>query len=483
MLETSIAALETVEDPRCAGKVEHRLLDVPVIAACAVLGEAGGFEGIALHGRREREWLGQFLALPNGIPSRDTFRRVLVLVDPDAFGRRLLARVRAALRPEEGAPRQAAVDGETVRRSLDLREGRSPSHPASAHATGHGLVLAQRAAGTEGGGLAAIPGLPDGLAPEGCLAGLDALACRPGLAERIVGRGGDHPLAREGERGKAHAEVKAGFAANALALGAPLRPRLDGFDDGHGRPVRRRAFACADLAPFATLQDWPGLAAVVAVGTIPGRGKAKAEIRHYLSSARLPAGRLAAAARRRRRVENGLHRVLDAASREDASRVRERNAAGNLARLRRIALDLARADTTLKAGLRGERECAGRDDAFAATLMAGRARASPPGSPQEGRMAEKRTRRRFTAELKAEAVRRLLEGGKGLGEVAAELGLGPGQLSAWRDEHLAAGSAEALVRQKAETAELQRLGRENRRLEEEVEILRKAAAFLARGIA
>ena len=98
-------------------------------------------------------------------------------------------------------------------------------------------------------------------------------------------------------------------------------------------------------------------------------------------------------------------------------------------------------------------------------------------------MAERRTRRRFTVEFKAEAVKRLLEGGKGLSEVATELGLSPGQLGAWRNEHLAAGSAEALARQKAEAAELQRLKRENRRLEEEVEILKKAAAFFARGIA
>jgi len=97
-------------------------------------------------------------------------------------------------------------------------------------------------------------------------------------------------------------------------------------------------------------------------------------------------------------------------------------------------------------------------------------------------MAEKRARRRFTAEFKAEAVKRLLEGGKGLSEVATELGLSPGQLSGWRNEHLAAGSKEALAQRKAEQAELQRLKRENKRLEEEVEILRKAAAFFARGI-
>ena len=98
-------------------------------------------------------------------------------------------------------------------------------------------------------------------------------------------------------------------------------------------------------------------------------------------------------------------------------------------------------------------------------------------------MAEKRTRRRFTAEFKAQAVERLLEGGRGLSAVATELGLSPGQLGAWRNEHLAAGSAEALALRKAEQAEMQRLRRENKRLEEEVEILKKAAAFFARGIA
>ena len=98
-------------------------------------------------------------------------------------------------------------------------------------------------------------------------------------------------------------------------------------------------------------------------------------------------------------------------------------------------------------------------------------------------MAEKRTRRRFTAEFKAQAVKRLLEGDRGLSEVATELGLSPGQLSSWRRESLAAGPAAALAARKAEQAELQRLRRENKRLEEEVEILKKAAAFFARGIA
>ncbi len=374
MLEALIAALETIEDPRCEWKVEHRLLDLLVIAVCAVLGEAESFEDIALYGRCKHEWLARFLALPNGIPSHDTFRRVLMLVDPEVFERCFLGWVRAVFRSDKDAPRQIAIDGKTVRGSFDRKHGRSPLHLVSAYATEHGLVLAQRAAEEKKGELTVLPELLDGLDLRRCLVSLDALACRPEIAQRIMGRGGDYLLALKGNRKKAHAEVKDWFAVNAFALGGSLRPFFDAFDDSHGRLVRRRVFACPDVGAFATLKDWPGLAMVLAVETIRrvnGTGKVTAEIRHYLSSAKLPPEMLAAAIRNHWRVENGLHWVLDVTFGEDASRVRERNAARNLALLRRIALNLARADSTLKASLKGKRKYAGWDDSFMATLMAG----------------------------------------------------------------------------------------------------------------
>jgi len=374
MLDALIKELAAIEDPRCEWKVEHRLLDILVIAVCAVLGEAESFEDIALYGRCKEAWLRGFLTLPNGIPSHDTFRRVLMLVDPDAFERSFLGWVRAVFRPEEDGPRQVAIDGKTVRRSFDRGKGRSPLHLVSAYATEGGIVLAQRATETKGGELAVLPDLLDGLDLSGCLVSLDALACHPTIAGHIAGRGGDYLLALKGNRKRAHAEVRDWFAANALALGASLRPCFDAFDDGHGRLVRRRVFACPDIGVFATLKDWPGLRAVLAVETIrgiPGRGKVTAEVRHYLSSAALPPEALAAAIRRHWGIENGLHWVLDVGFREDASRVRERNAARNLALLRKVALNFARADTTLKASLKGKRKYAGWDDTFMATLIAG----------------------------------------------------------------------------------------------------------------
>ena len=115
MLQALIKQLTSIEDPRCAWKVEHRLVDILVIAVCAVLGEAETFEDIALYGRCKETWLRGFLALPNGIPSHDTFRRVFMLIDPDAFERSFLGWVRAVFRPEEGAPRQGRPRGQGER--------------------------------------------------------------------------------------------------------------------------------------------------------------------------------------------------------------------------------------------------------------------------------------------------------------------------------------------------------------------------------
>jgi predicted transposase YbfD/YdcC len=374
MLEALITAFARIEDPRCDWKVEHKLLDILVIAVCAVLAQAESFEDIALYGRCKRDWLQRFLALPGGIPSHDTFRRVLMLVDPARFERCFLDWVRAVFRPEAEGPRQIAIDGKTVRRSFDRQNGRSPLHLVSAFAVEHGLVLAQRAVGAKRGELTALPELLDGLDLRGCLVSLDALACRPEVAEQITARGGDYLLALKGNQKKAHAAVKDWFAANAFARGAALRPCCDGFDESHGRLVRRRVFAGTALEPFAALRPWPGLATVLAVETIRslnGSGKVTAEIRYYLSSSKLPPERLAVAIRGHWSIENGLPWVLDVGFNEDASRVRERTAARNLALLRKIALNLARADRSLKASLKGKRKSAAWDDRFMATLIAG----------------------------------------------------------------------------------------------------------------
>src|SRR3954447_265442 len=308
MLEALISKFAQIEDPRCDWRVEHKLIDVLVIAVCAVIGEAESFEDLALYGRCKRDWLQRFLELPGGIPSHDTFRRVLMLIDPERFERCFLDLVRSVFRPDAGAPRQIAIDGKTVRRSFDRRNSRSPLHLVSAFAVEHGLVLAQRATDAKRGELSVLPDLLDGLDLRGCLVSLDALACRSEIAGQITDRGGDYLLALKGNQTKAHAEVRRWFEGHAFSLGGSLRPSFHAFEDGPGQQVRRRVFAGAELERLATVQRWRGLTAVRAIENIRGingSGKVTAQIRYYLSSSKLPPTQLASAIRSHWAIENG----------------------------------------------------------------------------------------------------------------------------------------------------------------------------------
>ena len=163
----------TIEDPRCDGKVEHRLRDVLVIAVCAVIACAESWEDIALYGRSKLAWLSTFLELPNGIPSHDTFRRVFMLIDPDAFEAGFAAWVGSLA---SGFEREVvAIDGKTIRRSFDHKREQSPLHVVSAWASEQGLVLGQRCVEDKSNEITAVPELLEQLALGNSIVTLDAM--------------------------------------------------------------------------------------------------------------------------------------------------------------------------------------------------------------------------------------------------------------------------------------------------------------------
>jgi predicted transposase YbfD/YdcC len=377
MLEALITEFEAIEDPRDPCKVEHRLVDILVVAVCAVIAAAESFEDMADYGRCKEAWLRGFLALPNGIPSHDTFRRVFMLIDPDALERVFLGWVRSVFapgEPEPGRPRQVAVDGKTLRHSRDRGKGWHPLQLVSADATEHGITLGQAAPPVGAGELAAAPALLDGLDLAGCLVTLDAGFCHKELVGKLRARDADYLVCLKGNQRTLHAAVRAWFEARCFARGAPDHlPADDSADGGHGRLVRRRVFACRELDALPGLRAWPDVRAVLAVETTRshrrGRFGTTTEVRYFLTSAELDAARLGRAVRNHWRVENGLHWVLDVVFAEDACRVAERRAARNLACLRRIALHLARADHARDASLRRKRKQAAWDDTYMARLI------------------------------------------------------------------------------------------------------------------
>ena len=317
-----VEEFSALEDPRCGGKVEHRLINILVIAVCAVIAGAESWEDIALYGRSKIGWLGKFLVLPNGIPAHDTFRRVFMLIDTGRFETCFEAWARsfgATLDREV-----VAIDGKTIRGSFDRGREQGPLHVISAWACDRRLVLGQRQVGDKSNEITAIPELLDVLDIKGAIVTLDAMGCQRTIATKILERGADYLVTLKANQGKKHSAVQELCAATCFSRSATHRSIHDEFDDGHGRLVRRRVFVCPDAMALDPLRDWPGLKSVLALETIRsvnGSGKTEAEIRYFLSSSADRPEVLAKAIRRHWQIENSLHWVLDVTFNEDHCRI------------------------------------------------------------------------------------------------------------------------------------------------------------------
>jgi predicted transposase YbfD/YdcC len=376
MIEGLAACFAGLADPRETRRCDHRLIDILAIAVCAVIACAESWEDIELYGRSKRAWLETFLELPNGIPSHDTFRRVFMLLDPDAFE---ACFAKWAQSPAVGVEREVvAVDGKTVRRSGSRRHEHGPLHLVSAWASGRGLALGQREVDGKSNEIAAIPELLDVLRLDGCIVTLDAMGCQREIAARIRAKGADYLLVLKANHGRAFEAVREHFERTCFGRGSGGRPVFDAFDEGHGRLVRRRVFADPAAKELEPLSGWPELTTVLAVETIrgvTGTGKVEAEIRYFLTSCGDDPAVLVRAIRRHWSIENALHWVLDVTFREDDSRVRDRTAARNFALLRKIALNLVARDRSGRTSLRGRRKRAAWNDDYMLQIIANQAHA------------------------------------------------------------------------------------------------------------
>src|ERR687894_3264524 len=376
MIENLTACFDGLVDPRATRRCDHQLIDILVIAAIAVIACAESWEDIELYGRSKQAWLKSSLALPNGIPSHDTFRRVFMLIDPDAF-QACFARWAQSLTGK--VEREVvAIDGKTVRRSGSRRHDHGPLHLVSAWASDQGLVLGQREVDGKSNEITAVPELLDTLHLDGCIVTLDAMGCQKEIAARIRAKGADYLLGLKANHGRAFEAVREHFERTCFGRGSGGRPVFDAFDEGHGRLVRRRVFVSPAAKDLEPLCGWPDLSAVLAVETIRGVNgahKVEAEIRYLLTSCDDDPAVPVQAIRRHWSVENALHWVLDLTFREDDSRVRDRTAARNLALLRKIALNLIARDRRSRASLRGRRKRAAWNDDYMLQIIAGRTHA------------------------------------------------------------------------------------------------------------
>jgi predicted transposase YbfD/YdcC len=358
-----------VQDPRRVASCDHRLMDIIVITILAVLCGADGWEDVALFGRCRSDWLKQFLALPNGIPSHDTFGRVFGLLDPKQFAACLVKWTTALQEASRG--RLVSIDGKTLRRSFATRSGPTALHLVSAWATDNGLTLGQVAVAEKSNEITAIPELLQLLDLKGCTVTTDAMGCQKEIATQIRQQKGQYVLALKGNQptleADLHRQVEQGLETNFAGV---RHDTYETTESGHGRQDYRAYYALEVPADSPHRAEWPDLRTVAAV--VSQRvvdGQEQWETRLYISSLPCRAKPLAAAIRRHWGIENSLHWVLDVAFREDDSRMRAGHSAKNFAAVRRLAVSLLRREQTTKNGAKGKRLKAALDPNYLLTVL------------------------------------------------------------------------------------------------------------------
>ncbi len=329
-----------LQDPRRRHRRLHRLLDIVVIAICAVLCGADNWQEIATFGQCRLDWLKRFLALPHGIPSHDTFERVFDRLDPRAFQACFRSWV-SALGVHLELP-HIAIDGKTLRHSG--RGGLGPLHIVSAWAAARHLVLGQEAVAEKSNEITAIPRLLGLLDLAGALVTIDAVGCQTAIAAQIIGQGGDYVLAVKDNQPTLYAAVQQVFDELLSADSTPLDHRTRQTSErDHGRTEAREYHVVSLPADFAArFPEWEGLQSLgmVLSERQVGDQEPGCEARFFISSSPPRVRRFAQAVRQHWGIENSLHWHLDLTFGEDASRLSKRHAAENFALLRRLALSL-----------------------------------------------------------------------------------------------------------------------------------------------
>lgn len=359
-------AFGDLKDPRSRSP-EHLLSELLVVAIAAILSGADSWVGIATWGEAKIEWLRQYLTLANGVPSHDTFGRVFAMLDAKHFEACFVRWVGGLCQGLEG--KVVAIDGKTVRRSHRLGQG--AIHLVSAYCGALRVSLGQVKTEAKSNEITAIPQLLEALLLKGAVVTIDAMGCQQGIAQKIVQGGADYVLAvKDNQPGLCEALRELFAAHDARGLKTVRFAAHTEIGKDHGRIETRRCVVSEDIQWLAQRERWCGMRSVAMIESTRQIGEHRStERRYYISSLGADAKRLGEAIRGHWGIENSMHWVLDVAFGEDQCRVRVKNAAQNFAILRRIVINLLRADPTTKVGAKTKRLKASADDRYRAHIL------------------------------------------------------------------------------------------------------------------
>jgi predicted transposase YbfD/YdcC len=374
-LDEIVASFSTLEDPRSHINRKHPLPSVLVIAVLAVLAGAAGPTAIARWAELKEGLLTGILDLPHGIPGKDVFRRVLMLLRPAAFEAAFnawIARLRDDATAETGVERPIiALDGKAARRSHDAKNELGALHVVTAWAGEYGLALGQQVCEEKSNEITAIPELLEKIDVRGGIVTIDAMGAQKAIAEEIIRGRADYVLALKGNQESMHRAV-IGHIDERLEGDLEGAEELTTADRGHGREEERTYLQLPAPADLPGRGEWKALKSIGVVTSRRMKGEQESiEVRYYLCSLPVDVGLFARAVRGHWSVENACHWSLDVTFREDDSRVRARVLGSNITWLYRFTLSILKQHPDRRQSLIMRRRACGWSDEFLMEVIAG----------------------------------------------------------------------------------------------------------------
>ena len=360
----------SLTDPR-RREVVYPLINIVMIAVCAVICGADDFVAIAEFGRQRKKWFAKFLDLRSGIPSHDRFNAVLAAIKPAEFEKCLLSWIMDLHEITSG--QVVAIDGKTLRRSYDAASGKAAIHMVSAWATANCISLGQVVVDAKSNEITAIPKLLEILDLSGCLVTIDAMGCQTEIAAAIVAGGADYVLAVKDNQPTLCNGIRDFFADHATDDFARVEvSRHETHERGHGRDEARSYYVCAAPEDLPDRDRWAKLKAIgLTINDTLRSGRPCLEMRFYISNKKLSGRRFAKAVRGHWGIENKLHWQLDVTFGEDQSRIRRGHADANFSILRRTALSLLKNNQTYRLGVKNKRLTAAWNEDYLLELLLG----------------------------------------------------------------------------------------------------------------
>jgi predicted transposase YbfD/YdcC len=357
----------TIDDPRIERQKKHLLPNIFFITICAVICGADDWVTVEEFGNTNEKWFEEQLDLKYGIPSHDTFSRVYSLIETQQFSDCFSRWVSDIAQLSEGEV--IAIDGKCLRGSIDRASNKAAIYMVSAWAQQNHLVLGQQKVDDKSNEITAIPKLLTQLDIKGAVVTLDAMGCQTKIAKQIVEQKADYVLSLKGNQGDLHDEVVTYFKSD-------LSPEIgnENYHGGHGRIETRAIRATADIQWLRDRHpNWASLKSIIAVTAKRElKNKTEEEMRYFISSLdATDPKKLGSIVRAHWSIENNLHWVLDHAFDEDSHRTRKGNSAANMAIIRHIALNLLKAEKSVKRGIKIKRLKAGWNKLYLLKVILG----------------------------------------------------------------------------------------------------------------